>query len=692
MTLAARKRMHWQEGVLIAAVLVCCLAKRAESQTLPPIAHPASAAGDLTQMSIEDLMNLEVTSGAKKEEPVQRTAAAIFVITSEDIRRSGATTLPDVLRMVPGLDVAQVSGNTWAISSRGFNDAFANKMLVLIDGRTVYSPVFSGVLWDAQDLLLADIDRIEVIRGPGAALWGTNAVNGVINIISKTAVKTQGSSATAGGGNVEGGYGAAQYGGRLGSEGFFRIFAKGFAKYSVPGVPGQGPQDGWDLAHGGFRADWRLSPRDSLTVEGDLYRSSGQGTTNFTTSLAPLISAPLPGTLANSGGNVLAHWNRTFSTRSEINLLGYYDRANSDTSFIHAVVNTFDVELEHRIAIGNRNEIVWGAGYRRIDISTIGTVAVSFAPPRITENLANAFLQDQIDLLPGRLRLTLGGRVERVYGGKFNFQPDARLLWTPSIRQAVWLAASRALRGVSPADTSVNSSLAVTPGPGGLLVVPQALGNPNMRAEALIAFQAGYRAELTSTVSVDATAYFNKYTRLRGEDTGIPIFETGAGIPFLLVPETSNNKVSGETHGIEFSGTWKPISVWKLSGAYTWLDGALHDGSFGAPPNTTATYLSSPHHQFSIRSSLNLPHRLEFDSALYRVGPLDTLEVAGYYRLDARFGWHAGEHAEFAIVGQNLLSPNHRESPSEPDWFAAVSVRRSYYAKVTWNFQGSPKK
>jgi iron complex outermembrane recepter protein len=692
MTPAARKKLHWEECVLIVIVLVCSMAVPAESQTGPPVAHPASVTGDLTQMSIEDLMNLEVTSGAKKEEPIQRTAAAIFVITGEDIRRSGATTLPDALRMVPGLDVAQISGNTWAISSRGFNDAFANKMLVLVDGRTVYSPVFSGVLWDTEDLLLADIDRIEVIRGPGAALWGTNAVNGVINIISKTASKTQGILATAAGGNVEGGYGSAQYGGQIGGEGFYRIFAKGFAKNSVPGVPGQGPQDGWDLGHGGFRTDWTLSPRDSLTVEGDLYRSSGQGTTDFTTSLAPLISAPLPGILINSGGNLLAHWHRTFSTRSEINLLGYYDRANSNTSFIRAAVNTFDVELEHRIAIGNRHEIVWGAGYRRIDINTTGTVAVSFAPPRISENLANAFVQDEIELLPGRLRLTLGGRVERVYGGKFNFQPDARILWTPTERQSVWLAASRALRGISPADASVISNLGTEPGPGGILVVPQASGNPNMRSEALVAFQAGYRAELTSTISIDATAFFNKYTRLRGEDTGTPIFETGSGIPFLLVPETADNKISGETHGIEFSGTWKPVRVWKLSGAYTWLDGALHDGSFGAPPNTTASTLSSPHHQFSIRSNINLPHRLEVDTALYRVGPLDTFGVAGYYRLDARFGWHVGEHAEFAIVGQNLLSANHMESPSEPDWFAAASVRRSYYARVTWHFQGSPKK
>lgn len=293
---------------------------RAQSQTPAHAAPPQSVTGDLTQMSIEDLMNLEVTSGAKKQEPFQRTAAAIFVITSEDARRSGATTLPDLLRMVPGLDVAQISGNTWSVSSRGFGGAASDKMLVLIDGRTVYSPFFSGVVWDAQDLLLANVDRIEVIRGPGAALWGSNAVNGVINIITKTSAKTQGAMITAAGGNVEGGYGAAQYGGALPGDGYFRVFAKGFSKTSVPGVLDQGSQDGWNLQHGGFRADWNLNSRDSLTVQGDIFRSVGEGTTNINLSLSPLAFGAVPGHLKSSGGDVLARWRRTFSAHSELSL------------------------------------------------------------------------------------------------------------------------------------------------------------------------------------------------------------------------------------------------------------------------------------------------------------------------------------------------------------------------------------
>jgi iron complex outermembrane receptor protein len=687
MSLAAR--------ALIVTALACAISGQLRCQNPSPPGPSQSGTGDLSNLTIEDLMNLEVTSGAKKEEPVQLTAAAIFVITSEDFRRSGATTLPDVLRMVPGLDVAQISANSWAVSSRGFNDAFANKMLVLVDGRTVYSAGFSGVFWDAQDLLLADVERIEVIRGPGAALWGTNAVNGVINIITKTAEKTQGGLVTAAGGNVEGGYGAGQYGGQIGGDGFYRIFAKGFSKDSVPGPPGLGPQDGWTVEHGGFRADWVLNSRDSLTVQGDLFRSSGQGATTFTTSLTPLVFGPVPGSLTNSGGNLLVHWRRTFSPRSEISLIAYYDRVATNAGFIKGSVGTANVEFQHHFASGERNDFVWGAGYREVEVNSIGSVAVSFTPPHTSENLLSAFIQDQVEIIPGRLRLTVGDRIEYDYTSDFNNQPDARLLWTPSTRQAIWLAVSRSLRAVSPTDVGVESALGPSVGPGGLLIVPEVMGNRLIRPEEEVTFQAGYRRVITSNLSVDGTAYFNHYSGLVGQDEGTPVFVPGPGIPYLLVPETFDNKISGQTHGIEFSGTWKPLSIWKLTGGYTWLDAALHDNSTGAPPNTTAANLQSPHHQFSIRSNLDLPHRIEFDSALYRVGPLDaTTEpgVPGYYRLDARIGWSIGEHAEFAVVGQNLLSANHLESPSEPDWFAAVAVRRSFYAKMTWHFQGSQKK
>jgi len=667
---------------------------RPQEKNLPPQQTPApKVSQDLGQMSIEDLMTLSVTSGAKKEEPVRQTAAAIFVVTSEDIRRSGAATLPDVLRIVPGMDVAQINGSTFAVSSRGFNDEFSNQMLVLVDGRTAYSALYSGVFWDALDILLADVDRIEVIRGPGAALWGTNAVNGVINIITKKVEQTQGGLVTAAGGNTEGGYGAAQYGGRIRNLGFYRVFTKGFTKSSFPGSAGEGPQDGWDLEHAGFRVDLNLRSRDSLTIEGDLYQGSAQGTTSYTTSLNPLVSGLVPGTRKEAGGNVLAKWHRTVSPTSQFSLQAYVDDTSTRASIIGLDVATIDVEFQHEFALGSRNDIVWGLDYRLIRIRSEGTVAVSFSPAKTFEHLGSGFIQDEIELVPSRLRLTLGARVQLDYSTGFEFQPDVRLLWTPTSRHTFWLAASRAYRGLTPSDTSVQANVGAVPSGMGLLLVPEILGNPAMKSEYDIALQFGYRTEISRTVSADIATFYNLYRDLRGQDLGSPILETGSGAPFLLVPSTFNNKITGETHGIEMFFTWKPISPWRISGGYSWLDGSFHDRSIGANPNGTPFINGSPSQQFNVRSSLNLPHRFEFDSALFRVGQVNTLVfVPGYFRLDARLGWHWGEHSEVSIVGQNLLTPQHFEFNNPNDLVQSAAVRRSFYGKFTYSFSLNPMK
>jgi iron complex outermembrane receptor protein len=676
--------IHSVLGLFFCIALLTLLetsAARAQVPTPPQTTHK-----DLGQMSIEELMNLEVTSGAKKVEPMQRTAAAIFVITGEDIRRSGATTLPDVLRMVPGLDVAQIDGSSWAVSSRGFNSEFSNKMLVLVDGRTIYSPVFSGVFWDTQDQMLADIDRIEVIRGPGAALWGTNAVNGVINIITKTAEHTQGGLLTVAGGNVEGGYGSAQYGGKLGNLGFFRVFAKGFAKISVPGNLSGTQQNGWSLEHGGFRTDWTISKRNSLTVQGDLFHSTAQGTSGFTTSLNPLVFSPLASERRGVGGNILGRWHHTISSSSETNLQVYFDRNNLDTPSIRGDVDTVDVDFQHEFALGKRNSIVWGINYRYIRINTEGTTSLSFTPARVVENLWSGFLQDEIELIPSRLRLTMGIRFQQDYSTGIELQPDVRLIWTPTGHHAIWLAASKALRGMTPTDTSLHALLGAIPAGAGLLLVPEVSGDLATKPEVELSGQAGYRTEITSNLSVDLALFYNSYTRLRGQDAGAPIFEFSSFPPFILQPEVFNSKIHGETHGLELSSTWKPFPRWKLSGSYSWLDGAFRDNSTGAPPGTTATVLQSPRHQFSIRSNLNLPRRFEFDVSLYRIGKVDPLVADPYNRLDVRIGWRWGEHADFSFVGQNLLSPGHTEFSSASNWILAASIRRSYYGKCTWHF------
>jgi iron complex outermembrane receptor protein len=653
----------------------------AQTQTPPQAAHT-----DLGHMSIEELMNIEVTSGAKKEEPLQRTAAAIFVITQEDIRRSGATTLPDVLRMVPGLEVAQIDGGTWAVGSRGFNSELSNKLLVLVDGRTVYSPIFSGVFWDAQDQLLADIERIEVIRGPGAALWGTNAVNGVINIITKAAEHTQGGLLTAAGGNVEGGYGSLQYGGKLGSRGFYRVYAKGFDKISQPGNFAGEDQSRWTLVHGGFRTDWTVGKRDSLTIQGDVTQSLSEGVSGFTTSLNPLISDPVEGDRRIAAGDLLAHWHHTISSSSELTLQVSFDRTNINTTIAGGDADTLDMDFQHEFAIGKRHSIVWGVDYRQVRINIHGTTSISFSPPNIVENLWSSFLQDEIELIPARLRLTLGIRLQQDYSTGVEFQPDIRLLWTPGPHHSFWVAASKSLRGVTPTDTNVHLLSGAVPAGGGLLLVPEIIGNPALKSEMELSGQAGYRTQITSNLSADLALFYNSYSRLQGQDAGVPILETASLPFFLLLPEVFNNKIHGATHGLELSSTWKPFPRWRLSASYSWLDGAFRNDSIGAPPGTTARVLQSPRHQFSIRSNLNLPHRFEFDAAVYRVGRVDPLVADPYTRLDLRLGWHLGERADISIVGQNLLSPIHSEFGGPSSFVLAGSIRRSVYGKCTWHF------
>jgi iron complex outermembrane receptor protein len=649
-------------------------------------ANAQSAQKDLSQMTVEDLMNLQVTSTSKKEEPVQRAAAAIYVITQEDIRRSGATNIPDLLRMVPGLDVAQASGTTWAISSRGFNGQDANKLLVMVDGRTVYSPLVSGVFWEDLDVVLEDIERIEVIRGPGAALWGTNAVNGVINIITKQAKDTRGGLVSVGGGNLNEGSGLVQYGGKVGSEGYYRVFAKGFQDSAMDLPNGQSAQDPLAMSHGGFRMDLNLSKHDSLSVQGDIHYGGADNLGQIITSLNPLVmmSGQIHRDLKEQ--DAMVKWTHTFSPRAGFSVQIYYDHSLQSAYFLGGNVDTFDVEIEDHFGWGRRQDITWGVGLRNNGIDTKGTLIGSFTPANSTENIWSAFGQDEIALVPSRLQMTLGLRVgEDAFTG-LAIQPDARLLWTPSQKDSVWIAASRAIHSPSLTDTGLSLVYQAFPGPGGLTEAVTVFGNPQLKNEAENSWQAGYRKQITSKLGLDLTGYFNVHSHVRGTTMETPYINFEQGGPVLIIPLVFNNLVSGETHGIELSANWKAFSFWRLGGGYTWLDGNFRDDSPGATGNPTANVLASPHHEFSIRSYVDLPHRFEVDSAFYYIGYIDLGNLEVYPRLDVRLGWKFTERQDLSLVGQNLLTPRHLEFPSQNSPFNNSLVKRSVYAKWTFQF------
>ena len=588
--------------------------------------------------------------------------------------------------MVPGLEVAQTSGTTWAVSSRGFNGPDANKLLVLIDGRTVYSPLVSGVFWEDLDVVLEDIERIEVIRGPGAALWGTNAVNGVINIITKKAKDTQGGLVSAGGGSLNEGFGLFQYGGKAGGDGYYRIFAQGFQDSAMQLPNGHSALDPWALSHAGFRADWNFSKRDSLSVQGDIHYGGADNLGQIITSLTPLISVLGQEHRALKGQDAMVKWTHNFSERAGFSVQFYVDHSAQAASFLSGDEDTADLEIEDHFGFGSRQNITWGAGLRYIRIDTKGTLTGSFTPPKSVVNLWSGFAQDEITLVPSRLQMTIGLRLERDQYTGLAIQPDARLLWTPSPTKSIWLAASRAIHSPDFSDERIQFIDEAFPGPGGITEAVILSGNPQSQNEEENSFQAGYRTQVSSTLSFDLTGYFSVYSHVQGTTTGTPTIVDDPGGPVLVVPVTYNDLVTGETHGVELSANWKPFSFWRLSGGYTWLSGNFRDESPGAAGNATAAELSSPHHEFNIRSYLDLPHKFELDSAFYYVGNIDLGDIQAYPRLDVRLGWKYGERQEFSLVGQNLLSPRHVEFPSDTGPFNISLMKRSVYGKWTFQF------
>ncbi|HKX31556.1 MAG TPA: TonB-dependent receptor plug domain-containing protein, partial [Blastocatellia bacterium] len=438
-------------------------------------------APDLTTFSMEDLMNLEVTSVSKKEEKLFRSAAAIYVITQEEIRRSGLTTIPEVLRMAPGLSVARIDGSKWAISARGFNGRFANKLLVLIDGRSVYTPQFAGMYWEIQNLPLEEVERIEVIRGPGGTLWGANAVNGVINIITKRAEDSQGGLLTIGGGSEEQGFGLARYGARIGADASYRVYAKYFNRGGLVNAAGYNAHDWQNWVGGGWRLDWQRSERETLTVQGDIHDTGLRETSTSISLFNPL--APRALTPAEyTGGNVMGRWTHAFSDRSDMTLQTYFDRSCYNSFDVGERVDTFDLDFQHRLAFG-RQDLLWGLGYRVITDRTRTDSPTQFTPPGRTSHLFSAFAQDELMLVKDRLRLTIGSKLEHHYFTGFDAQPNARLLWTPSARQTVWAAVSRAVRTPARSDRGLRYNNSAFFDADGLLNVVAFLGNPKHNSE-----------------------------------------------------------------------------------------------------------------------------------------------------------------------------------------------------------------
>jgi iron complex outermembrane receptor protein len=655
--------------------------------SIAPLLSAQRSKPDLGDISFDTLVNAEITSVSRKEEKITQAAAAVFVIMQEDIRRSGLTSIPEVLRMVPGLTVAQVDANTWAITARGFNEVLADKMLVLMDGRTVYDPLSSGVYWDVQDTILEDIERIEVIRGPGATLWGANAVNGVVNIITKKSKDTQGGLIAGNGGSREGGGAAVRYGGKLGGSGYYRIFTKYSNQSAFSDSPGHDAADDWHALRGGFRTDWVLSSRDDLTVQGDLYKGNEGQTVPGLLSLSPPKSETVNDRTNFSGGNLLGRWHRASSNRFDTTIQAYFEQANrSESGVLGELRHTIDLEVEQHFAVGPRHDLVWGGDYRYAADRTVGSLNISFDPSSRGTNLYGAFLQDEITLLPERLKFIVGSKLEHNYYSGFAVQPNVRLVWNVRPSFTVWMAISRASENSSRFDADIRVNESVSVDSSGTTTLTSTFGTHHLPPENVQAYELGQRGQVGKWLAFDLATFYDHYTNRHTHEPAIPFIESNPPPIHQVVPMVTMSNISGETHGLEVFARVKITSFWNWSAGYTLFEIHLHQSPASLDFTTAAeSEGSSPRHAYQLRSQLNLPHNLEFDNAAYYTGRLPGPDLPGYARVDSRLGWKPAERLEISVGVQNLLDPRHFEFGSG-GLISATQVGRSVYGKFTWQF------
>jgi iron complex outermembrane receptor protein len=653
----------------------------------PTLAFPQSVnPRDLTQISLEDLMNIQVSSVSKRDESISKVASAIFVINSEDIRRSGANSIPDLLRMVPGVDVARINAHTWAITIRGFNERFARSVLVLIDGRIVYSPLFGGVDWDQQDVPLEDIERIEVIRGPGGTIWGANAVNGVINIITRSASDTKGGLVRAGGGSRQSASALSQYGGTAGQHGAYRIFGNYSNEGNSPGSSSADAADGWHTLHGGVRSDWTLSPRDSMTVQGDISAMSGSQTVGSPISTNLLASGVYDDHVTVSAENILGRWKRALANGSDLSLQVYYDRYNRlDTGF-REKRDTADVDFHHHFKAGTRNDVVWGLGYRITSdhLSDGATVnPINYSPPSRSDSLFSAFFQDEIRLT-SFLSLTIGSKLEHNGYTGFEYQPSAQLVWEPADRQEIWFSVARAIREPTRTDVGVLTKYAfVLPdGSAGSVLLT---GNPDESATSVRDLELGYRVQISKRLSADVATFLSSYKNLLTVEPQAPFFSSDP-TPQLVFPEQFANLEHARSYGGEVAASWNVTNRWKLSPSYSLirirvgLDPSSRDVAASGSADAT------PEHQFQIRSLLNVTRNIEWDGSLFYVSSLrGGGATPGYTRLDTRLAKRVGDSIEISVTAQNLLTARHTEFLDSSGLLHSL-VARTVFGKITWRF------
>lgn len=641
------------------------------------ITSPAAQASvDYFDLAPEQLLQTKVLSVSRKSESVAEAPAAIFVITNEDIARSGVTTIPDALRLAPGVHVAQLDSNSWAVGIRGFNSGLSNKLLVLLDGRTIYNPVFGGVLWEAHDLVLEDIEQIEVIRGPGGTLWGANAVNGVISITTKHSRDTQGNLVSALYGNEERGTLSAHHGGTF-NDGSYRLYAKGFKRDTLRSTEGRDAFDEWYGYRSGFRADWD----DHFTLQGNLYRTNTEQRRMNFSLVDPAILTDQ--NVIYEGASLLARWTAEQDDGSKLSIQSYIDWTQRDEE-VNFVDNRtiYDLELQYNLRPLNRHEIILGGGYRFSADQKKESANVSFSPQSRNDSLYNIFMQDKIALLPEELFLTLGSKFEYNDYSGLEIQPNARLHWLADERQTLWASVSRAVRTPTAIETDMTSTIATDPGAAPLPIRMAFVPNKDFKPEELTAYEIGYRNQITPDFSLDTTAFYNVYDNLQTITLLTPyVVNNGVDPLHIFFPVPFRNDMRGRSFGFEAAASWELNPDLKISANYSYLRLEVNAAD-SAQESAEDSY---PSHQIGLRTSWNISDHWTLDGSAYYVGRIKSEDIDDYLRMDLNLGWKMNDQVRFNLVGQNLISGTHREFGPAADLNAA-KPQSSIFGKITWEF------
>lgn len=608
------------------------------------------SAEELKQMSLDELLETKVISISRTPESWINAPNAITVLTHDEIRRSGALRLPDALRLATGLQVARGAGSGYAITARGFNSSGGNKMQVLMDGRLLYTPLLSGVFWEIQDTMMDDLDRIEVVRGPGATLWGANAVNGVINIVSRSAKDTQGMLVTGGGGTEEQAFGGVRYGGQIGEATYYRVYGKYQRRDDQATAAGTDAGDSTDHGQGGFRIDSFLADDNQLTFQGDLYH-------NYTGILGRNDAE-------HYGGNLLSRWTRTYSDTAGLQVQAYYDRGIRDVPLqFREDRSTFDLEAQHHFEVAERHKVMIGANYRYSADATGTNGTYQFFPANRGIQLFSGFVQDEIALIPERLTLYAGSKFEHNDFTGFEWQPGVRLAFNPAEKQTLWAGISRAVRTPSRGDS--DTRFMPVPATGVVAI----RGNTDFRSETVVAYEVGYRIQASQRLLIDIAGFYNQYDRLR----------TLQVVPPLVV----ENLREGDTRGVEIEVKYQVTGWWRLGGSFTYLNKDLHFKPGAVDPTAGTLEANDPSHMATLHSSLDLPRDFEFDVIVRYVDRLPNPSIPYYVGLDLRLAWRPKPGWELAVVGQNILDDRH---PEFSVGAVPPEVQRGVYGKVTWNF------